>query len=99
MHALLDALARALRDAEQFDAEAEIFRRFDVGERDSFDALDVNRIGVDRRAERKRGQDRELMRGIEAPDIKGRIGFGITEALRLLQTLIERQLLALHARE
>ena len=39
------------------------------------------------------------MRGIEAADVEGRIGFGVTEALRLFQTLIERKFLALHARQ
>ena len=44
----------------------------------------MDRIGVDRRAEGKRGQDRELVRGIETANIEGRIGLGVTEALRFL---------------
>src|SRR5690349_14375185 len=99
MHALLDALAGALRDAKEFYPEAEIFRRLDVRERHALDTFDMDRFGVDRRAESKRRQDRKLMRGIEAADVEGRIGFGVTEALRLFQTLIERKFLALHARQ
>src|SRR3954454_24358177 len=99
MDALFDPVPGALRDAEQFYPEAEIFRRLEVGERHAFDAFDMDRFGVDRRGERKRGQDRELMRGVEAADIEARIGFGVTETLRLLQTFVEGEFLALHPRQ
>ena len=39
------------------------------------------------------------MRGVETADVEGRIGLGIAEALRLLQTFLEGELLLLHARQ
>ncbi len=99
VHALLDALARALRDAKQLDPKAEILGRLDIGERHALNAFDMYRVRIDSRAERKRRQDRKLMRGVEAADIEARIGLGITQPLRFLQALLERQLLSLHARQ
>ena len=99
MHALFDALGGALRDAEQLDAKAEFVGRLDVGERDALDAFDVDRLGRDAHAEGQRGENRELMRGVEAADVEGRIGLGVAEPLRLGETFLEGQLLALHARE
>ena len=85
MHALLDALVGALRDAEQLDAVAEFVRRLDVGAGDALDALDIDRFGVDLACRRQRRQDRQLVGGVEAADVEGRIGFGVTEPLRLAQ--------------
>ena len=59
----------------------------------------MDRLGVDRRAERERGQDRELVGGVEAADVERRIGFGIAEALRFLEAILEGQALQLHARQ
>ena len=64
-----------------------------------FDAFDRDRRGVDLGAEGERGQDRELVGGVEAADVEGRIRFRVTEPLRLGETDLERQLLGLHARQ
>ena len=62
-------------------------------------AFDVDRLGRDAHAEGQRGENGEFVRGIEAANVEGWIGFGVAELLRLGETLLERQLLALHARE
>ena len=49
------------------------------------------------RAEGKAGQDRQLVRGVVALDVEGRVGFGIAQPLRVLQAGVEGQALGLHA--
>ena len=99
MHALLDAVLGALGDAEQFDAEAEFVGGGEIGERNRLDALDRNRRGVDARAEGERGENRELVSGVETADVECRVGLGVAELLRLGEADLERQPLGLHARE
>ena len=99
MHALLDAVGRALRDAEQLDAEAEFVGRLDVGERHALDALDVDGLGRDARAEGERREDRELVRRVEAADVERRVGLGVAEPSAPPSDILEGQLFALHARE
>ena len=41
----------------------------------------------------------ELLRGVVALDVEGRIGLGVAEPLRVLQAVGERQPLLLHARQ
>ena len=48
-------------------------------------------VGIDLGAEGEAGQDRELVRGVEAADVEGRIGLGIAEPLRFLQAVVEGQ--------
>ncbi len=84
---------------KQLDAKAEFVRRGEIGERDVLDALDRNGAGVDAHAERDRGEDGELVRGVEAADVEGRIGLGVTEPLRLLQAVFERQPFGFHLRQ
>ena len=91
MDALLDAAVGAAGDAEQLDAVAELVGRLDVGRRDRRDALDIDRLGVDLGAEGDRRQQRELVGGVEAVDVEGRIGLGIAEPLRLREALVEGQ--------
>ena len=79
--ALLDARLGAAGDAEQLDAVAELVGRLDVGLRDRRDALDIDRVGIDLGAEGDRGQERELVRGVVALDVEGRVGLGIAEPL------------------
>jgi len=64
MHALLDAALGARGDAEQLDAVAEIVGGLDVGGRDVFDALDIDRLERGAGAEGERGQKRKLVRGV-----------------------------------
>ena len=51
------------------------------------------------RAEGERGEDRELVRGVEAADVEGRIRLGVAQPLRLAEAGLERQVLGLHARK
>ena len=95
MHALLDAGVGALRDAEQLHAIAELVGGFEIGERDRLDAFHMHRVGVDLGAEGDAGQDRDLVRGVEAADVEGRIGLRIAELLRFLQADVEGQPLLL----
>ena len=97
--ALLDPVGRALGDAEQLDAEAEFVGRGEIGESDRLDALDRDRGRVDPEAEGEGGEDGELVRGVEAADVEGRIGFGVAETLGLGEADVERQVVGLHARQ
>jgi hypothetical protein len=82
MHALLDAALGARGDAEQLDAIAEVVGGLDVGGRDGLDAFDIDGVERSAGAEGERRQKGELMRGVEAADVEGGIGFGIALLLR-----------------
>src|SRR6516162_1933655 len=99
MYALLDALVGLDRDAQQFHAVAELSGPFEVFGRDRRYAFDIHGALIDLGAESQARQDRELLRGIVALDVEGGIGLGVTELLRLLQAVRERELLLLHARQ
>ncbi len=83
MHALLDALGRAPADRQQFDAEAELARIFEIHRRDVADAGDRDRVEIHRRAEGEAGQDGQLVRGVDAVHVEARIGLGIAHLLRV----------------
>ena len=87
---------RLARDAQELDAIAEAVGRFDVFRRDGLDALDVDFVERDAGREGEAGQQGELVRGVEAADVEGRIGFRVTLRLRFLQDVGEGALLALH---
>ena len=99
MHALLDAAFGHERDAQQLDAVAEIVGGLDVGLRDALDALDVDLVEGDARAEGEARQQGELVGGVEAADVEGGIGFGVALGLGLLQHVGERAVLLLHLRQ
>src|SRR5579862_7675714 len=99
MHALLDALRRLYRDAEELDAITELLGCGEIGGRDRGNAFDINRLLIDFGAEGQARQDRELLRGVVALDIEARIGLGVTKALRLLEAFGKRQAVLLHAGE
>ena len=67
------------RDAEQLDPIAEIVGVADIVARDVLDAFDMDAGEIDLAAEGERGQYRELMGGIEAADVEGRVGLGIAQ--------------------
>src|SRR3546814_11349823 len=48
------------------------------------------------RAEREAGEDRELVRGVDAVDIEARIGLGIAQRLRLGEVVAEISAFAFH---
>ena len=96
MHAQLHAFRRALGDAQQLDAIAELFGVFDVGRIQLGDAFDVGLVELHRDAERQRGQDGDLVRRIHAFDVEGRVGLGVAQTLRLFQHGVEAQALVAH---
>ena len=89
MHPLLDHVAVDRGDAQQLDAEPEFLGKTNVQGRDAADTLDVHRLEIDFGAERQRGQDRQLVGGIDAVDIKARISLGETELLRFGEDVFE----------
>src|SRR5215475_3756891 len=89
VHALLDALCRAYRDAKQLDAVAEVRGGAQILGRDGGNTFDMDRAFRNLRAEGEAREDGELLRGIVAIDVEGRIGFGIAETLRVLQAFGE----------
>ena len=99
MDALLDAARRALGHAQQLDAIAQLVRRLEIGQGDRLDALHMDGLQIHRRAEGERGQDRELVGGIEAADVEGGVRLRIAEALGLLEAGLEGEALQLHAGE
>src|SRR5579883_2153843 len=99
MDALLYARMSALSDAEQFNPVAELSRRFEIGGRNRFDPFDGDRGWIDDCAKGERGENGKLMRGIVAADVKGRIGFRISQPLGLLQAFAEGELFRFHPRQ
>ena len=87
------------RDAEQLDAVAELAGERDVERGDAADALDMHRVERDRPAERERGQDRQLVRGIDAVDVERRIGLGVAQLLRIGEHLGELAAALAHLRQ
>ena len=94
-----DLAVELLGDREQLDDVAEIASRRDVVERDPGDALAVDVGGGDPGAERDRGDDRALRRGIEALDVGGGIALGEAELLRFGERVVEALTAVAHARE
>ncbi|KFB71722.1 MAG: hypothetical protein AW09_003140 [Candidatus Accumulibacter phosphatis] len=99
MHAQFDALGGAFGDAEQLDAVAELFSVPDVGRVELADAFDVRLLEAHRVAESNRRHDAELVRGVHALDVEGRIGLGVAEALRFLEHRGKGQTLVAHLGE
>ena len=95
--ALLDAIGGTLRDAEQLDLVAKIAGDLDVGLGDGGDALDEDFVGRDLAAEAERSEDGELVSGIEATDVEGRVGFGVTQLLRVGEAFGKADALVAHA--
>ena len=63
------------------------------------DALDVDLVERHARAERQAGQQGELVGGVEAADVEGRVGLGVALGLRLREHVGERAMLLLHLRQ
>ena len=55
------------------------------------DALGVRLVELHRHAEGDRRHDRELVRGVDALDVEGRVGLGVAARLRLGEHLRERR--------
>ena len=67
MHALLDALVGAHRDAEQLHAVAEFVGRIEIGGRDRRNALHINRRRIDLGAEGEARKDRRASARCRGP--------------------------------
>jgi hypothetical protein len=83
----VDEPVRQRRPREELDLHVERPRRLDVLLRQPLDALDLDPLERDARAERDRREDRELRGRVAAPDVVGRIGLRVAELLRLLERL------------
>ena len=99
VHAHRDLAADLLGDREQLHDVPEAAGRRDVVVGDLRDALAEHVVGPDRRAERDRGDDRGLGRGVEPLDVGGGIGLGVPEPLRLGERVVERRAVLGHAGE
>ena len=62
-------------------------------------ALDVDLVEGDARAEGEARQQGELVRGVEAADVEGGIGLGVALGLGFLQDVAERAMLFQHLRQ
>ena len=69
----------AVGQPDQADDVAERRRLGDVGRADASDAGDLHRFEIDPAAERDRGEDRQLVRGVDAFDVESRIGLGVAK--------------------
>jgi hypothetical protein len=99
VHAQLHALVGTARHAEALDAVAELFGVLDIKTRDFGDAFGIGLLELQRNAEGNRRQDGQLVRGIDAFHVEGRIGFGVTQALRLGQHVGEIRAAVAHLGE
>ena len=90
MDAHIDAvLIGILADSQQLDDIAEVLRVLDVVRRDLRDALDAHVIDRHVGVEAERGHNRGLVGRIVAFDVAGRIGFGVSLGLGVLEHVIE----------
>ena len=96
VHAQLDALGCALGDAQQLDAVTQLLRVLDVGRAELGDAFDIGLVKLHRNAKRNGAHQCELVRGVHAFNVKGRVGFGVTQALRIFQHHVKVQALVAH---
>src|SRR5476649_1508491 len=100
MHAQFDALGAVdggtLGDAQQFDAVAQLLGVADVDGVEFRDAFHIGFVELHRDAEGDGRHDGGLVRGVDALDVEGRIGFRVTQLLRLFQRRVEVQALVAH---
>ena len=89
MHPQFDAFRGTPCDAEQLDAIAEFFGVTDILFRQFRYAFGVDLVELHRNAERNGRHDGELVRRIDTLDVERRVGFRITEFLRLSEDLAE----------
>ncbi|MDT4853606.1 hypothetical protein FQZ97_878770 [compost metagenome] len=99
MHAQLHAVIAAAGDAEQLDAVAQFLGVLDIGGGQLGNAFHVRAVELHRHAERDRAHQRDLVRGIDALDVKRGIGLGVAQLLRFLQDRVEIQALVAHLRQ
>ena len=88
-----------LAHREQLDDVAGVASRVDRLAVDAGDALAVHRFEGHGRVERERREDGGLLRRVVAFDIGRRVGFGVTESLRVGEDVRELAALGVHAIE
>ncbi len=81
VHAQLDALGGATGHAQVLDAVAQRFGVVHVSGGQLGDAFGVGLVELQRDAKGDGRQDGQLVRGIDAFDVEGRVGFGIAQRL------------------
>ena len=96
VHAQLDAMLTALGDAQQLDAVAQLLGITDVHRLQRADALDMRLVELHRHAKGDGAHDGRLVGGIDALDVEGGVGFGVAQALRLLEHDAEVEPLRAH---
>ena len=98
-----DALASVLADAtlgdsEKLDGVTDASGLLHVLLGDARDSLDRDVVDSDARVEGQGCQDGALGCGVEALDVRGGVGLGETEVLRLLESLLVAQSLSCSSR-
>ena len=96
---IIAALRLALGHADQTDLVAERGGLADIGGHDMPDAGDVDLGEIDLRAKGEAGQDGELVRGVDAVNVKRGIGLGIALGLRLGENGAKGTAILLHGGE
>ena len=96
VHAQLDAARHALGDAQQLDAVTELLGIADVLRSQVRDAFNMCLVELHRNAKGNRAHDRGLVRRVHAFDVKGGVGFGVTQGLRFFQHHVKVQALVAH---
>ncbi len=89
MHAGLDPPRMALRVGDQLDRVPELAGVPEVDGLDAFDTFAENVVRADLDLIRDRPEDREFVRGVESPDVVGRIRLGEPGRLSLAHRVIE----------
>src|SRR5450830_634811 len=96
VHPQFDTGGGAPGHAQVLDAVAQGFGVVDVGGGQLGDAFGVGLVELQRDTESNGRQDRQLVRGIDAFDVEGRIGFGVTQGLGFGQHVFEGTTLLAH---
>ncbi|MCY1356691.1 hypothetical protein D9M69_431510 [compost metagenome] len=89
MHAQLDATVGTARHTQVLDAVAQGLGVVDVGAGQFRDAFGVGLVELQRDAEGDGREDGQLVRGVDAFDVEGRVGLGVAQGLGFLQHVLE----------
>ena len=99
MNPQLNALGGPLGDPQQLDAITQLLRISDVLRLQSGDALHIGLVKLHRDAKGYGRHEGGLVGRVHALDVKGGVGLGVAQPLRLFQDRIEAQAFAAHLRE
>ena len=99
MHPCLHPSRMPLRVSDELDRVPELSRVSKIHRLDPVDAFAIDVARPDADLVGDRPQDRQLVSGVEASHIIGRIGLRVSGRLRLADGILERQLLGGHAAE